>query len=40
VIRKAVAELKRLKKQPLELHHEGVNTIVEKIAWKLMFKSC
>lgn len=40
VTRKAMAELRRLKKQPIELHHEGVNTIVEKIAWKLMFKSC
>lgn len=40
VTRKAVAELKRLKKQPIELHHEGVSTIVEKVAWKLMFKSC
>ncbi|GAP96048.1 hypothetical protein [Leptolyngbya sp. NIES-2104] len=40
VTRKAMTELRRLKKQPIELHHEGVNTIVEKIAWKLMFKSC
>ncbi len=40
VTRKAMAELKRLKKQPIELHHEGVSTIVEKVAWKLMFKSC
>jgi len=40
VTRKAMTELRRLKKQPIELHHEGVNTIVEKIAWKLTFKSC
>lgn len=40
VTRKASAELKRLKKQAIELHHEGVNTIVEKIALKLLFKSC
>lgn len=40
VTRKASAELKRLRKSAIELHHEGVNTIVEKIALKLLFKSC
>ncbi|MGG6267220.1 hypothetical protein [Leptolyngbya sp. AN10] len=40
VTRKAATELRRLKKQPIELNHEGVSAIVEKIAWKLMFKSC
>jgi len=44
---KAMTELQRLKKQAsqfpkevIELHHEGVSAIVEKLAWKLMFKAC